>query len=240
MKTDLFGKYIAHRGLHGPDCPENSMCAFEQAVLAGLPIELDVRLTRDGKVAVFHDADLMRMCGVEGKISDFSYVQLTPFRLKGTGEGIPLFKDVLKQVNGRVPLLVEIKNCSFPMLEKRTARLLDCYKGEYAVQSFDPFAMLWFRLFRPETVRGLLISTHPGGRFGEYIARLITSRPWFWRLVVKPDFISVDRRTLSPSIIKAARKSGADLFVWTVRTPGQEQLVSDPAVRHLIFEDYRP
>ena len=101
---------IAHRGLHAlPDAPENSLAAFAAAVDAGYPIELDVRLLADGRVAVFHDHDLVRLTGVTGPLEARSAGDLRPLRLLGTDERIPLLPEVLDRVAGRIPLLVEIK-----------------------------------------------------------------------------------------------------------------------------------
>ena len=103
------GLYYAHRGLHNSERAENSMSAFRAAVEAGYGIELDVRLSKDGKLVVFHDDTLDRVCGREGKVIDFTAEELATFSLSGTSDGIPLFTDVLSLVDGKIPLLVEIK-----------------------------------------------------------------------------------------------------------------------------------
>ena len=126
-----FGKYIAHRGLYGKDVPENSLRAFENAVRSGVPAELDVRLTKDGRIVVFHDSSLLRMCSVDAEISDFTYDQLSSFKLDGSNEKIPLLSEVLSLVQGRIPLLIEVKDgAPFWTLEKRLYHLLKGYKGE--------------------------------------------------------------------------------------------------------------
>lgn len=239
MKDICMSKYTAHRGLHDEDIPENSLAAFENAAKKGYSIELDVRLSKDGKVVVFHDASLARMCGVNAALKDFSYEELSRFSLNGSSERIPLFKDVLKRIDGRAAILTEIKNCNFGSLERRTFRLLDKYKGCYAVQSFNIFTVLWCRLFRPGVCRGVLLSTHFDRFDFEYIARKITALPVVWRLLGKPDFISVDRRSLSPQLINAAKKAGAALFVWTARDDVQLEraaMVADS----VIFENTTP
>lgn len=212
-----FGRYIAHRGLHGGDIPENSMAAFEAAAEKGLAVELDVRLTKDGKLVVFHDSSLMRMCGVEGEVGEFTAEQLGAFTLGESYERIPLFKDVLKSIDGRVPLLIEIKNCDFGNIEPRVKRLLKGYKGSFAVQSFDPRTVLWFRLFAPDMCRGQLISTKRFGSVFQYMARTISALPIVWKHITKPDFIAADIRTLSPGMVEEIRSAGIALLVWTVR-----------------------
>ena len=110
-KQPLLGVLYAHRGLHdnGSDAPENSMRAFEKAVKAGYGIELDVQLSRDRIPVVFHDFTLERVCGVKGKVYDYTYEELQRFRLYQSEERIPRFEDFLKMVDGRVPLIMEYK-----------------------------------------------------------------------------------------------------------------------------------
>lgn len=235
MELSKFGRFIAHRGLHNDSVPENSHRAFERAIDKGLAIELDLRLTKDGKLVVIHDADLMRVCGVEGAVADFTYEQLRAFSLKGTGEKIPLFKDVLKQVNGQVPLLIELKNCNFGQLESRAVHLCRGYKGDFAMQAFDPFTVLWLRLFAKDITRGQLISTHKKRFDLEYISLLISAQPIVWKTLGRPDFIAVDHRSLTPRLIKAARSIGAEVFVWTVRDTAQLAKASHYS-NHIIFE----
>ncbi|MGN0995468.1 MAG: glycerophosphodiester phosphodiesterase family protein, partial [Candidatus Ventricola sp.] len=107
----LLSRDYAHRGLHdnASDAPENSMAAFRRAVEAGYGIELDVQLTRDRVPVVFHDESLSRMCGVPGNVRDYTFDELVQFPLLRSAERIPRFEDVLTLVDGRVPLIVEIK-----------------------------------------------------------------------------------------------------------------------------------
>ena len=110
--TSPFMEWLyAHRGLHdnAEKVPENSLIAFRKAVEGGFGIELDVQMSRDGVPVVFHDFTLKRMCGVEGRVCDYSYDELRRFSLIGSGERIPKFAEVLKLVNGRAPLIVELK-----------------------------------------------------------------------------------------------------------------------------------
>ena len=105
------GIYYAHRGLHdnGTGAPENSLPAFKKAVKAGYGIEMDVQLTKDNIPVVFHDFTLERVCGREGKVCEHTYEELREFNLFESGEKIPKLEEVLKAVNGKVPLIVELK-----------------------------------------------------------------------------------------------------------------------------------
>src|SRR4051812_45971454 len=102
---------IAHRGLHAAreGRPENSIGAFAHSCALGFPAELDVRLTRDGEVVVFHDRTLKRLTGAAGRVEDRDAAELRALRLLGTRERLPLLREVLELVAGRVPLLIELK-----------------------------------------------------------------------------------------------------------------------------------
>lgn len=233
-----FGKYIAHRGLHGGNIPENSIPAFKRAAEKGFAVELDVRLTKDCKMVVFHDKDLERMCGVDGEIIDFTYEQLQAFDLKDSGEKIPLLKDVLKEIDGKVPILIELKGCApWGDLEKRVYKLLKKYKGEFAVQSFDPFSVMWFRLFAPEVKRGQLISDHKTKLDMQYIARRIAAMPFVWKLISKPEFIACDLRSVSMESLFAALDMDADFITWTAKS---DELIqsAEQFSKTVIFENY--
>lgn len=214
-----FGEFIAHRGFHSKDFPENSLPAFELAAKKNLPCEIDVRLTKDCKIVAFHDSNLMRMCGIDAQLSDFTYKQLSAFRLNGTQYGIPLLSQVLKIIDGKVPLLIEIKGeGSFGALEKRLAVLLDKYKGSFAVESFNPFSLLYFRINRPNVPRGQLISAYKDkekGADAEYIARKICCKPFVWKLISKPDFVAADLRSISLEQLFATVDMGGDFITWT-------------------------
>ena len=232
-----FGKYIAHRGLHG-EYPENSLGAFSYAVEKNFAIELDVRLTKDCKMVVFHDKDLMRVCGVDVNVSDFTYEQLSLFKLGESNEKIPLLADVLKLVDGKVPLLIEIKNGSpFWVLEKRLARMLKKYKGEYVVESFNPFSLFYFRIFSPSIERGQLISTYKNKLDFEYIARKICAVPLVWKLFSQPNFVAGDLRSVSMETLFAVLDSGADYVTWTAKN---DELIETAKQfsKTVIFENY--
>ena len=110
-KLFLKNVFYAHRGLfdNDSDAPENSLAAFQKAVDAGYGMELDIQLTKDDKVVVFHDATLDRMCGVEGNVWDYTLEELKQFKLLNSNENIPTFEEVLKLVAGKTPLIVEYK-----------------------------------------------------------------------------------------------------------------------------------
>ncbi len=169
--------YLAHRGLFNnkEDRPENSMPAFKAAVDHGYGIELDVQLTKDEKLVVFHDKNLKRACGVNIDVDDLTYNELKKYDLFGHDLHIPLFKDVLDLVRNKVPLMVEIKSDgNWELTSKSTNEALAGYDGDYCVISFNPNVVHWFKINAPQTLRGQLVTNYfienPGKPFFEKFA----------------------------------------------------------------------
>ena len=236
--------YFAHRGLHDnkSDAPENSMRAFKKAVDAGYGIELDVHITKDEIPVVFHDDTLKRVCGVEGKISDYTLEELKEFRLYGTDQGIPLFKDVLELVDGKVPLIVEIKaNDNDLRVCPKADELLSKYKGLYCMESFNPMAVKWWKKNEPDIVRGQLSDSYMHSEETKY------HTPLYWALeylllniLAKPDFIAYNHKFYRNMARQINRYLyGAMSAAWTIRS--QEELderINDFDV--YIFEGFIP
>ena len=233
---------VAHRGLHdiGAGVPENSRAAFRAAMAAGYAIECDVRLTADGAPIVFHDADLKRLTGTEGQASALSATALAQLPLLGTTETPPLFTELLDLVAGGVPLLIEIKNYgnepAAPLCEATWAKLRT-YAGDYAVQSFAPDAVAWFRDHAPHVPRGQ-IATDPAdlkalddaGRKA-LAAKLEAGHG-------APDFIAYDVKLLPAPLTERAKAAGKPVLTWTVRTEKQRAGAASGA-DNIIFEGFR-
>jgi glycerophosphoryl diester phosphodiesterase len=152
-----FLRPYAHRGLWSKEAPENSLAAFRLAAEQGFAIELDVQLSRDGEVMVFHDYTLTRMCGVDLRLSDLTAAELATHRLGGTDLQIPTLRAVLEAVDGRVPLLIELKGESGnTALCPALSTVLADYPGKWCVESFNPLLLRWWKRHRPDVVRGLL------------------------------------------------------------------------------------
>lgn len=221
---DMLLSDYAHRGLWGEGCPENSMSAFVRALNKGVGIELDVQLSADKRVVVFHDADLLRMCGVERKVSSMTYSELKKLKLLRTEETIPTLSEVLKLVDGKVPILIELKGKERDIeLCRRVTALLDKYSGAFAVKSFDPIKIRWFRKLRPRYARGQIVAklnfskkakSPRGSRFfGFALSNMLIN------LISRPDFISVDGNMRKHFMIRFFKRfCGTKVFVWTVRS----------------------
>jgi len=150
---------IAHRGLFDDKIPENSLAAFKNAVKNKLPIELDVCVLTDGVPVVFHDERLARMTGVDGFISSCAYKDIEKLSLLKTKERIPTLAEALEVIAGKVPVLVEIKNYGkVGACEKAVWKVLQGYHGEYAVESFNPYTLEWFKNNAPKVKRGQIAS----------------------------------------------------------------------------------
>ena len=153
-----FLRPYAHRGLWDERLPENSLGAFRAAADKGFAIELDIHLSRDGEVMVFHDATLKRMCGREGKLCDFTAAELGQIPLNGLeNECIPTLREVLAAVGGRVPLLIELKgeNANTDLVPA-ALKVLEGYEGLWCMESFNPLLLRAVKKHAPHVLRGLL------------------------------------------------------------------------------------
>lgn len=243
-KWTLLRKYrYAHRGFHDkPHIPENSLAAFRRAAEHGFGAELDVHLTKDGRLAVIHDSALKRTCGAPGNVEDFTAAQLRHFHLEGTGEHIPLLEEVLPLFEGRTPLVVEIKPAggNWDELTRRTVECLDRFHADYCMESFDPRALLWLKRNRPEIVRGQLAQNflkNPSG-LGPVSRFLLTNL--LFNIRTRPDFIAYkfeDRKNLSVRL--CCHLLGGQEINWTIRSPKDMQTAEREG--HLvIFERFDP
>ncbi len=234
----LFNTPIAHRGLHDDVAPENSFAAAAKAIEKGYPIELDVHLTKDEKVVVFHDDNLKRMTGVDREIEDCTWEELSELKLGDSEERIPLFEDFLKFVDGRVPLLIEIKQAKAQTgyLELFTYRLLEHYKGDYAIQSFNPFSVNWFKENEPDVIRGILSCFYKNSNMSKIRRWLL--KAMMFNTQCQPDFLSYCSEDL-PNKYVARDLSSAPCICWTVRSQEEADRVR-PYVRNIIFENFIP
>ncbi len=232
----------AHRGLFDNDggVPENSMAAFDMAVKNGYGIELDVQLTKDGEVVVFHDYDLKRACGVDAKLSDLTLDELQSYGLFGTEYKIPTLADVLDLVDKKVPLLVELKGeDSNTALCHSVSALLTLYDGEYSVESFNPLLLRWFKINRPQIARGQLVTNLlKEKKSGFFLDFALTHM--LLNFLSRPDFIAADEKHLRNASVRICTSIfGAKLFVWTVRSKEHFVVISENG-DNSIFEAFDP
>ena len=240
------GRRYAHRGLHdaAAGIPENSLAAFRRAVEAGYGIELDLHLTTDGQLAVFHDDTLDRVCGGSGRVEEKSYDELLEYRLLGTEERIPLFSQVLEIVGGRIPLIIEVKyQKNYAALCTAMMEELKDYAGEYCVESFHPLVIRWMQKNHPEIARGLLADRYVTGETGMRHNSLSTwlSQEILYNWLLKPDFIAYNYLTAEKTHLLALSRRlwHTPCVAWTVRQQEKEPLAL-ARFDAVIFEGYRP
>lgn len=207
---------IAHRGYYNnkKGIPENSVIAFKKAIDNNYLIELDVRLTKDKKLVVFHDDNLKRVCGVNKRVKDLIYKELLKYNLFDTTQKVPLFSEVIKLVNGRVPILIETKfHNRYGVLEKILINELSNYKGLYAIQSFYPLSLLWFKTNTKHIPIGLLSSNFKNN--SNSLKKLI-GKTLILDLFFKTDFISYDLKGL-PNNNLSLKKDKKKIVIWTIK-----------------------
>lgn len=232
---------IAHRGLHSKNVPENTLAAFCAAMEHGYAIETDIRASKDGALVLLHDDTLTRLFGVDKAVHECTQEQLRTLSVQG--ERVVFLEDLLTLVNGRVPLLLEIKTVK----HLKNGRYLDAiaetlkeYDGEYAVQSFHPFLVKGYKKRCPDVPCGILATAmHKKQDF---------PNPFLWKLqahfiknmsfngIVKPDFISYRLEDLP---VKKMQKFKGVRLAWVARSLQSERIARLYA-DNVIFEDYLP
>ncbi len=239
QKAPFLGRNFAHRGLHSRDkaVPENSLEAFRLAAEMNYGIELDVQLSKDGQVVVFHDDTLDRVCGVHGRVDEFDYSELKEMKLCGSRWGIPLFSEVLHTVNGRGPIICELKRGRHNReLCRKTYDLISSYRGEICIESFDPTIVAWFRFHARDLVRGQLAmpaSEYPDDTPGGKVFSFLASRTLL-NFLGRPQFIAY-KIGKQPPAVRMAQLLGAMRVAWTSHEPRNEH-----GKDCVIFEFYKP
>lgn len=237
QKAPFMGRNIAHRGLHTIDksVPENSLAAFRAAVDHGYGVEFDVHLTADDRLVVFHDDTLERMCGVEGRVTEWTYAELCRLSLSNSDQRIPLLEEVLAVIGGKVPIILEIKRSKRNRETcEHVYHALWRYRGAYCVESFDPFVVRWWKKNAPGVLRGQLscrkeklTGTNALSAFA--LSHLLTN------FLCRPQFVAYGICEKKPWTVRLCEKLGAMRVAWTGRSWAAE---ADHDT--VIFEFYRP
>ena len=221
-RSALMGVHYAHRGLfdNDSDAPENSLGAMRKAVEAGYGIEFDVQLSKDDVPVVFHDATLKRMCGVDGNVWDYTVEELQKMKLANSNETIPTLEQVLRVVDGKVPLIVEYK---MDRVDTKVCKLgnaiLEKYNGVYCIESFHPFAVKWYREHRPDVIRGQLSqdfskTDYKGIQYWAMTHLLLN-------FLTRPDFIAYNHKDKDIFSRRLCAQLGALSVAWTIKNRKQ-------------------
>ncbi|WP_135506022.1 glycerophosphodiester phosphodiesterase family protein [Roseovarius aestuariivivens] len=239
---------LAHRALHdaGRDRPENSRAAVAAALSHGYGVELDLQPSRDGVAMVFHDQTLDRLTDETGAVRDRKATELDVLALAGGPERIPHLSDVLDQVAGRVPVLLELKDQHGTMgrgdgvLEEAVARDLKGYRGPVAVMSFNPEMMARMAEICPEVPRGLVTSSYTAAAWPD-LPRAVRERlrdiPDYAR--VGASYISHEAADLDRPDVARLHAAGAAVLCWTIRSAAEEARARRIA-DNITFEGYLP
>ena len=239
---------VAHRALHdaGQGVPENSRAAVGRAVRAGYGVEIDVQLSADGQAMVFHDGTLDRLTHTTGPVASRTARELTDLTLTGSEEHIPTLSEILRLVDGKVPLLIEIKDQSGGLgegedrLERAVAADLDGYTGPAAVMSFNPHVIARMKALAPDVPRGLVTSAFMPSRWPHLTAeqcRHLRSISDFGR--VGAVFISHHWTDLGSPRVAELKQNGTPVLCWTVTSP-QVEAEARRMADNITFEGYLP
>lgn len=230
------GARFAHRGLHGDGAPENSISAFSRAIDRGYGIELDIRLSRDGTLVVFHDDTLDRVCGISGKVNEKSLDELKKYKLSDTEDTIPSLAEVLELVGGRVPLLVEIKEeKGSTAVTEAAIDLLSSYEGEFIVESFNPYSIALFKKRMPKVLRGILSDSFLKDKnfkntLGFILQFMLTN------VLARPNFVAFGKNGYKNPSLRICKTLGAVTLAWTTHSENEENEALSHGFDGLIFE----
>jgi glycerophosphoryl diester phosphodiesterase len=208
----------------------------------GYGAEYDVHLLKDGNLAVIHDSNLKRTTGQEGRVEDLTTEDLKNYRLEGTEETIPTFREVLDTFAGKTPMIIELKaEENAAALCEAACKAMEGYEGVWCMESFDPRCVYWLKKNRPEIPRGQLAENSFRNRDSKL--------PWYLKLVLsyhlenflcKPDFVAYDygtRKNLSNFLCRKLWK--LDGVSWTLRSPADHKTAEKEGWIP-IFEHYEP
>lgn len=216
---------FAHRGLHGRATGhvENSLSAFKAANDRGHGFELDILLSQDDQAMVFHDLSLDRLTGKPGEIHDYPADQLKKFRLTGSDDLICRLRDVLRQADRTLPILVEIKGDQnrFEAVAAAVHAEVKDYRGPLAIMSFYPEIIAWFQQHAPQIRRGLVATSLNDGSLPDGYFAPARQIAWIGELAV--DFVAYDIEALPNEVTRYARARNLPVLTWTVRRAGQHE-----------------
>ena len=238
----LQGWSYAHRGLHGNGIPENSMAAFSAALEHGYGIELDVHLLADGSLAIMHDSKMIRTTGQDVVLETLTAEQLDAYRLEGTDEKVPFFRQVLDLFQGKAPMIVELKSHdnNYAELTEAVCKMLDSYDGVFCLESFDPRCVLWLKKHRPDLIRGQLAQDFTKEKFPVPYFLCWCATYNLCDFITSPDFLAYrysDRKNMCNLLCRNLWKIQG--VSWTLKTPEEyETAVKEGWIP--IFEGFDP
>ena len=246
LPPGFLSRPMAHRALHGPGRPENSRAAVRAAVDAGYGIEIDVQPSSDGVAMVFHDDTLDRVTGETGPVRARTAVELGGIGLTGGDGGIPTLEEVLAEVGGRVPLVIEIKDQDGTLgpgiggLEEATARALHGYGGPVAVMSFNPHSVVAMKALAPALPRGLTTCNFVSDYWAAVPPDVQAAHTAMERLDDSgASFISHHHLDLAADPVAGAKAKGLPVLTWTIKSEAEAREARTVADQ-ITFEGFLP
>lgn len=205
---------VAHRGIHNNiDIPENSILAFKKSLKENIAIELDIHLTSDNELVVFHDDNLKRMTNNNSLIEKLTLKEIKKLKLLNTEESIPTLKEVLELVDGKVLIDIEVKDTNrikdivFKLIE-----ILDSYKDSILIKSFNPKIIRKLRKLNSSYTYGLLLKKKYSNKFHTFImnSNLVL-------LYSRPNFLAISKELAKTKRFKKLRKK-YPIYIWTIKS----------------------
>ena len=235
--------YITHRGFYDNEgIPENSLPAFRKTVRNGMGTELDVQLTKDGRLVVFHDHSLKRVCGIDKVLTDCTYEELQQYPLLNTEERIPLFEDVLKVLKPDTPLIIEIKPEGDAIRTcEETVQLMKNYDYTYIIESFNPLVVRYLKNRHPEIIRGQLAYNMLDDKENKYsfIIKFACTN-MLTNILTKPDFIAYHVHSpYNLSFMICSKIFRAECVAWTVQNE-KDLAYARKYYQQVIFDSFIP
>ncbi len=234
---------IAHRGLHdlANGIVENTASAFAAAMAGSYAIECDLQITRDGEAVVFHDDHLERLTNGQGLVKNHSTAEIKRLAIRHSTDTVQTLAELLEQVNGKVPLIIELKSHwdGDERLAARALEVLSHYAGDHAIMSFDPDVVAAVRRISPGTIRGIVAERAFDSYYDSLpLATQMELRTFAHVSRTRPDFVSFFFEELPWAPIGQFRAAGMPIITWTIRSPRQAW----SALRHsdqITFEGFR-
>lgn len=229
-------EYFAHRGLHNKVIPENTFSAFRNAVKHGFDIELDIRLSKDNQIIVFHDENLKRLCGVDLKVAECNYAELKKYSIQNTSNCIPLLNEVLDTLPIKTKYLIELKTVNNPkQFVSYFIKLMRNHNVTYAVHSFDPRIINEFRKQDDSIIRGQIASTFKDeGIFAKLFVKNLYSN-----VITKPDFTNYNFEDLPRKKLDKLHKKGHMIISYVAKNEKNLAFVRN-RYDNAVFEGFIP
>jgi glycerophosphoryl diester phosphodiesterase len=197
-------KIVGHRGAPLAE-PENTLRSFRRALESGVAaVELDVQLTRDGRLAVIHDETLERTTNGRGPVQDFTLAELKRLDA-GQGEPIPALEEVLELARGRAHLAVELKQPEAAPALVEFFRKHQAFAAAHAISFWHP-ALKAMKEAEPRLATGVLMVGCPADPAG--LARAAGA-----------EVLVLNYHYVNRELVEAARRQGIGVMAWNIDQP---------------------